>query len=308
MSSFYFRISGCITMKAKGRGFSLHLPRTLENQVDYRKLLASAAKHLFIYALAFTTIIPFVWLISSSLKWERDIFAFPIQWIPNPPRWENYAKVFERLPFGLYYLNTLKIALTVLVIQVLTCSMAAFSFTKLRYPGRSVLLVIYIATLMVPSQVTLIPQFIIVRSLKLFNTHLGLILLDGFSAFGIFMLVQFFRGVPNEMMDAAKIDGANLFTTYSRVVMPMSKPALSALAIMSIIGSFNDFMRPMIYLNTDDLRTITLGLRTFVTKYASEINLQMAGTVMALVPILIVYIVAQEQIIRGISFNGGLKG
>lgn len=292
-------------MKNKKASLRVRLPRRADNRIDGGAVSAFIVKHLFIYALGFTTLVPFAWMLSSSLKWDRDVFATPIQWIPDPPRWENYVKVFQEIPFATYYLNSLKIAICVLALQLLTCSMAAFSFTKLHYRGRSFLLLVYIATLMVPSQVTMIPQFMSVRNLGLFNTHTALILLSGFSAFGIFMLVQFFRSIPEELMEAAKIDGANLFTIYWRIMLPLAKPALAALAIMSFIGEFNSFMQPMIYLNSEHLRTVTIGLRSFVTEYASAINLQMAGTVLTLVPVILIYIFAQEQIIQGISFNGG---
>ncbi|MDR3052111.1 MAG: carbohydrate ABC transporter permease [Oscillospiraceae bacterium] len=272
---------------------------------NMRAIVATVCKYVFIVGLSATTVLPFLWMVSSSLKLDRDVFAIPMRWIPSPVHWENYVQVFQKVSFATYYLNTLKIAGAVLILQLLTCTMAAFSFTKLRYPGRSALLIVYIATLMVPSQVTMIPQFIIVRNLGLFNTHGALILLAGFSAFGTFLLVQFFRGIPGELMDACKIDGAGYMVAYWRIILPLSLPALSALGIMSVIGEFNAFMQPMIYLNDEKLRTITLGLRSLVTEYVSAINLQMAGTVMALVPIVAVYVIAQEQIIKGISFNGG---
>ena len=148
-------------MKNKKASLRVRLPRRADNRIDGGAVSAFIVKHLFIYALGFTTLVPFAWMLSSSLKWDRDVFATPIQWIPDPPRWENYVKVFQEIPFATYYLNSLKIAICVLALQLLTCSMAAFSFTKLHYRGRSFLLLVYIATLMVPSQVTMIPQFMI---------------------------------------------------------------------------------------------------------------------------------------------------
>lgn len=286
-----------------------HFYRTKDGRVNFGAWIAVFLKYVFILALAFSTIIPFAWMLSSSLKMDKDIFRQPIQWIPIPPRWQNYPDVMKEIPFVTYYGNTLKISCIVLVLQLLTSSMAAFSFTKLHYPGRQVIFMMYLATLMVPSQVTLIPQFLIVRNLGLFNTHAAVILLSGFSAFGVFMLCQFFRGIPNELLEASRIDGAGYLRTYLQIVMPLSKPALSALGIMTFIGEFNSFMNPMIYINSVELRTLTIGLKSLVSEYASQISLQMAGTVMTLVPIILVYIVAQEQIIKGLAFNSvAVKG
>ena len=286
-----------------------HYYTTGSGKVSAGAVIATTVKYIFLPILALSTIIPFAWMLSSSLKMDKDIFLTQIWQIPRPIQWQNYPNVIKEFPFIRYYGNSLKIAVIVLLVQTLTSAMAAFSFTKLDYPGRSVLFMCYLATMMIPSQVTLIPQFMVIRRFGLFNTHAALILLGSFSAFGVFMLCQFFRNIPNELMDAAKIDGAGYGRTFMQIILPLSGPALASLAIMTFIGEMNDFMRPMIYLNTRELRTLTLGLRSLVSEYASQLSLQMAGTVMSLVPILIVYCFAQEQIIKGLAFNGAaVKG
>lgn len=277
----------------------------IKNTTNPKEVVLTVFKYLFICALAVTTVTPFLWMLSSSFKFDREVFQVPMYWIPKVFRWENYVEIFKQITFGRFYFNTLKIASLVTLLQLTTSSMAAFAFTKLKFPGRKGIFSLYLCTLMVPAQVILIPQFIIIKNLGLFNNHLSLILLAAFSPFGVFMLTQFFRGIPSTLLEAAKIDGANVFMMYYKIVVPLAMPAMSALAIMTFIGQMNDFMNPMIYINDVHLRTITLGIRMFATENTAQTSLQMAATVCALFPVIVVYVFAQEQIIRGIAFNGG---
>lgn len=257
--------------------------------------------------LGITMIIPFIWTLSASFKNNNEIFAYPISWIPEVFRWSNYREVCEQIPFLTYYLNTLKLAVIVTLGQLITCSLAAYSFSKMHYPGRDKIFLCYLATMMVPWHAIMIPQFIIVKNLGLNDSHWSLILINLFSAFGVFLLRQFMLGIPEELSEAARMDGCGELRIYSEIILPMSKPGIATLTVFTFNFMWNDYMAPMIYLTTDNLRTIQLGLATFRTQYGSEYGLIMAGTICALIPMLIIFIIGQRYLVEGIAFSG-LKG
>ena len=258
-------------------------------------------------ALGITMIIPFVWSLSASFKNNNEIFAYPVSWIPQVFRWSNYQEVCERIPFITYYLNTLKLAVIVTLGQLFTCSLAAYSFSKMHYPGRDKIFLCYLATMMVPWHAIMIPQFLVVKNLGLNDSHWSLILINLFSAFGVFLLRQFMLGIPGELSEAARMDGCGELKIYSKIILPMSKPGIATLTVFTFNFMWNDYMAPMIYLTSDNLRTIQLGLAAFRTQYGSEYGLIMAGTVCALIPMLLIFIVGQRYLVEGIAFSG-LKG
>lgn len=258
-------------------------------------------------ALGITMIIPFVWSLSASFKNNNEIFAYPVSWIPQVFRWSNYQEVCERIPFITYYLNTLKLAVIVTLGQFFTCSLAAYSFSKMHYPGRDKIFLCYLATMMVPWHAIMIPQFLVVKNLGLNDSHWSLILINLFSAFGVFLLRQFMLGIPGELSEAARMDGCGELKIYSKIILPMSKPGIATLTVFTFNFMWNDYMAPMIYLTSDNLRTIQLGLAAFRTQYGSEYGLIMAGTVCALIPMLLIFIVGQRYLVEGIAFSG-LKG
>ncbi|WMC91895.1 carbohydrate ABC transporter permease [Kineothrix sp. MB12-C1] len=252
-------------------------------------------------------IIPFLWTLSASFKNNNEIFSYPIRWIPEIFRWSNYKEVGEKIPFLTYYFNTLKISVIVTLGQVLTCSLAAYSFSKMQYPGRDKIFLCYLATLMVPWHAIMIPQFLVIKSLGLNDSHWSLILINLFSAFGVFLLRQFMLGIPDELSEAARIDGCGEFKIYSTIVFPMCKPGIATLVVFTFNFMWNDYMAPMIYLTSERLRTIQIGLASFRTQYGSEYGLIMAGTVCALIPMLLIFAAGQKYLVEGIAFSG-LKG
>jgi multiple sugar transport system permease protein len=252
-------------------------------------------------------VLPLIWTFSSSFKNNNEIFSYPIKWIPETFRWSNYQEVWSRIPFLTYFFNTLKLAVIVTVGQVLTCSLAAYGFSKMKFPGRDKIFFCYLATLMVPWHAVMIPQFTIVKYLGLNNSHWALILINLFSAFGVFLLRQFMLGIPEELSEAARIDGCGEFKIYSQIIMPMAKPGIATLVVFTFSFMWNDYMAPLIYLSTDKLYTIQVGLAAFRTQYGSEYGLIMAGTVCALIPMLIIFIIGQKYLVEGIAFSG-LKG
>jgi len=247
---------------------------------------------------------PFLWMVSTSLKENGDVFVYPPVWLPNPPTWGNYAYVLELLPFGRYLINTTFVSTTVTLLEVFTSSLAAFAFARVDFPGRDRLFLIYLATLMVPGQVTIIPNFLVVSWLGWNNTYMALIIPAAFSAFGTFLLRQFFLSIPVELEQAARIDGCGYFGIYRHIILPLSGPALATLTIFVFMVQWNSFLWPLIVTNSEELRTLTVGLSYFRDEYASQFNYLMAGTVMNVVPILIVYVALQRYFVRGIALTG----
>lgn len=255
-------------------------------------------------AIAVTTLVPFAWMVSTSLKAQSQVFLIPPQWIPDPVLWSNYADMMAAMPFGRYLFNSLFIAATVTLLELATSSLAGYSFARLRFPGRDRLFLLYLATLMIPGQVTLIPNFIVMRILGWIDTYYALIIPAAFSAFGTFLLRQFFLTIPYELEDAAKIDGAGYFGTYWRIILPLAKPALTTLAIFTFMAQWNSFLWPLIVTNSPEMRTLTVGLRMFQGQYLTRWPLLMAGTVFSLIPILTIYVIGQKYFVRGIALTG----
>ena len=256
--------------------------------------------------------VPLLWLISSSLKDQARIFIYPPQWIPDPVRWDNYSRVFEQIPFLRFYWNywnTIVVTGLAVVGQLLSASLVAFGFARLRFPGRDALFLILLSTIMIPYHVTLIPTFVLFRILGWLDTYAPLILpywLGG-GAFYIFLLRQFYMRLPIELDDAARIDGASTLGIYWRIILPQAMPALGVVAIFTFLNHWNDFFNPLIYLNTTEKYTLALGINLFRGYQTTQWNLLMAASVMVTAPCILLYALAQRYFIQGIVFTG-LKG
>jgi multiple sugar transport system permease protein len=257
--------------------------------------------------IAFIMIIPFVWMLSASFKAKTEIFTDPIQWIPRVFRTVNYEKVLNDIPFPIYFLNTAKITICVTALQLVTCSMAAFAFAKLKFPGRDKLFLAYLGTMMVPWHAIMIPQFMVIQKLGLYDNHLSLILTGAFSAFGVFIMRQNMLSIPDSLNEAAKIDGCGPFGIFTKIAVPLSKTGLATVTALTFTYVWNDYMGPMIYLDTDTKKTIQLGLATFKRQFDADYGAIMAGTVISLIPVVIVYALAQKYIVEGVAFTG-VKG
>jgi multiple sugar transport system permease protein len=250
--------------------------------------------------------VPLAWLLSTSLKLEGREFVVPPQWIPDPVVWSNYPIAMTTLPFGLYLWNTLIVTVGTLTGTLLTGSMAAFAFARLRFPGRGILFILLLSTLMLPQAVTLIPKFITFRYLGWINTlnPLWIPWWFGGGAFNVFLLRQFLMTLPHELDEAARIDGASNWRIYWSVLMPLCRPALITVAIFSFIHSWNDFLEPLIYLHDAKLRTLALGLRGFQDLYATQWTLMMAASAVIIAPVLVLFFICQRYFIRGIHLTG----
>ncbi len=267
--------------------------------------LKQIALHIILIIGAIIMALPFIWTLSSSLKDISQIFRVPPSFIPNPIVFSNYPRSLQALPFDRAYFNSIYIAGIVLVCQLLTASMAAYGFGKLKFPGADALFILFLATMMIPGQVTMIPLFLMMRDLKLLGTHWSLILPAAlFNAFGVFLLRQFVMGLPNDLEEAAVVDGASIPRIFFVIIMPLIKPALAAYGIFVFLGQWNNFLYPLIFLNRPETYTVPLLLNYFKGIYITEWPLLLAGTIIAVLPVLIVYIIFQRQIIEGIAITG----
>ena len=263
--------------------------------------------YVVLIALALVMLVPFVWMLSASFKLDKDVFIFPIEWIPKNPRWQNYVDIWSKIPLMTFVLNTAKLTLIVTFLQLLTSSFAAYAFAKLDFKGKDLLFLAYIATIAVPWQVYMVPQFMMMRSMGLADTHLAIIFLQAFSAFGVFMMKQFYEGIPTELCEAARIDGMSEYQIWYRILLPLSMPSLSTLTIFTFVNTWNDFLGPLIYLTTESKKTLQLGLRMFISQFGSEYGLIMAASVLSLIPVLIVFLSLQKYFVEGVAASG-VKG
>jgi len=265
------------------------------------------AIYVTVVLITLVMLLPFAWMLSASLKLSSEVFVFPIEWIPSKPQWQNYVDIWTKIPLALFIYNTSKLTIIVTLLQLFTSSFAAYAFAKLEFPYKNALFLGYIATIAMPWQVYMVPQFLLMREFGLNNTHLALICLQAFTAFGVFLMRQFYMSIPTELCEAARIDGMNEYQIWAKIILPLSKPALSTLTIFTFVSTWNDFLGPMIYLTKTELKTIQIGLRMFISQYSAEYGLIMAASVVALIPVLIVFLSLQRFFVEGVA-SSGLKG
>ncbi len=253
-------------------------------------------------------IVPFLWMLSASIKSNREVFLMdPFVWIPEQPKWDNYINIWTKIPLLKFVENTVILTIVVTFLQLLTSSFAAYSFAKLEFKHKNALFLAYIATIAMPWQVYMVPQFIMMRGMGLNDKLLAMICLQAFSAFGVFLMKQFYEGIPNDLCEAARIDGMSEYRIYAKIMLPLSKPALSTLTIFTFVNTWNDYLGPLIYLRTETKKTIQLGLKMFIGQYSAEYGLIMAGSVVSLVPVILVFLCLQKYFVEGVA-STGLKG
>lgn len=277
-------------------------PRRRAVQVAGRALM-----YVFLAVLAAAILLPFAWMAVSSVKADRDVFTVPIEWIPRSYHWANFTDIWTQIPLATYLENSLLLSVVITVLQVLTGSFAAYGFAKMRFPGRDALFVGYVATIAVPWQAYMVPQYIMMDKLGLVNSRWSLILIQAFGAFGVFLMRQFYLTVPDEISEAARLDGLSEYGIWARIMLPLSKPALASLALLTFVNTWNDYMGPFIYLTDNNLWTVQIGLRTFVGQYDAQYAMIMAGSVISVLPILVIFLLGQRYFVRGIATTG-LKG
>ena len=266
---------------------------------------------IFIYGLlsilAVLVVIPFGWLLLASVKTSNEVFSIPMKLLPAKFQWINYETIWSKIPLLTFFKNTFKISVLTTLLQVLSSCFAAYGFSKIKFKGRDFLFLVSVTTFAVPWQAYMVPQFALISKLHLTNTHLGLILMQAFSGFGVFLIRQVMISIPNELLEAARIDGLNEYGIFARIALPLVKPGIATLVIFTFVNIWNDFMGPLIYLNSTELKTIQLGIRMFISQYGADYALIAAASVCSLIPVLIVFIGCQKWFVEGIT-AGGVKG
>ena len=266
--------------------------------VGYAALIVAAAAML----------LPFFWMVMSSLKPSNEVFTAPIVWIPEVFVWDNYVQIWTDSGIGTWIRNTLILSVAVTLLQLLTGSFAAYGFARVKFPGRDILFLAYVGTIAVPWQSYMIPQFILLSNAKLTNTLWAIILLQAFGAFGVFLMKQFYETVPEELAEAARLDGLSEYGIWRRIMLPLSVPALASLALLTFVNTWNDFLGPLIYLRDKELWTMQLGLRNFVTSlYDVNYGVLFAGLTISVIPIAIIFLLGQRYFVEGIA-TSGMKG
>lgn len=272
------------------------------------RVIGKVFLYLVLIMITALMIIPFLWMLSASIKSNTEVFKItPFQFIPDVPRWDNYKEIWTKIPLMNFIGNTVFLTIVVTFLQLLTSSFAAYAFAKLEFKHKNALFLAYIATIAMPWQVYMVPQFIMMRGMGLNDKLLAMICLQAFSAFGVFMMKQFYEGIPDSLCEAARIDGMSEYRIYASIMMPLSKPALSTLTIFTFVNTWNDYLGPLIYLKTETKKTIQLGLKMFIGQFSAEYGLIMAGSIITLIPVLIIFLCLQKYFVEGVA-STGLKG
>jgi multiple sugar transport system permease protein len=263
--------------------------------------------YLTLAVAAAAVLLPFFWMVVSSLKANSDVNTVPIQWLPDPVVWQNYLDIWRKSDMATWLGNTLLLSVTVTALQVFTGSFAAYGFAKVRFPGRNLLFLAYIGTLAVPWQSYMVPQFILMSKLQLSDTLWSIIALQAFNALGVFLMKQYYETIPEELSEAARMDGMTEYGIYRRIMLPLSAPGLASLTLLTFVNTWNDYLGPLIYLRSPDVRTIQLGLSTFISQYNADYALIMTGSVLSVLPIAMIFLLGQRHFVEGIA-TSGLKG
>ncbi|NLJ74101.1 MAG: carbohydrate ABC transporter permease [Firmicutes bacterium] len=278
-----------------------------KNSVAVRKVVGKLVTHLILMIGLVIMIIPFLWMVTTSLKEIWEVFTPQMQWLPETPIWQNYVDAWNYAPFGRYYLNTAFVSISVVVLQLTICSLAAFALSRLEFPGRDIIFYGILGTMMLPGTIMLVPSYLVLHWLGWIDTYWALIIPAVFNAFGIFLLRQFFMTIPKDLDDAAIIDGCSRFGVLWRMIIPLSKPALAAIGLMTFMGQWNSFMWPLIVTNSENMRTITVGISMFKDQFSNMWTLMMAASTTATIPLLILFFFSQRFFIEGITLTG-MKG
>jgi len=273
-----------------------------------KKQIVSILLFIVLALGSFVFLFPFFWMISTSLKTDSEVWSYPIKWIPSKLIWKNYIEIFNILPFWRYFFNTFFITFCRITGQVISCSIVAYTFARIKFPGRNVLFILMLSTMMIPGVVTLIPSFVFFSKLNWVNTWLPLIVPMMFATpFNTFLLRQFYMALPKELDEAAKLDGCSIWGIFIRILLPLTKPAIAAIVVFEFMAGWNDFMGPLLYLVDDKLYTVSLALSFFQGKNHTDWQLLMAASTVASIPLLALFAIAQKYIIGGITMTG-IKG
>ena len=269
-----------------------------------RRRAANSLTHLVLLAAGLVMVVPFIWMVSTALKGNSEIYIYPPTWLPEQIHLENFSRAWRFAPFGRFYVNSIFVAVTITLSQVVTSALAGYVFARVRFPGRDVIFYMYVATLIVPTQVTMLPLFLMMNELKWINTYEGLIMPFLANAFVVFFLRQFFSTIPQELEDAAKIDGCSRTRFILQVLLPLSRPALASIGLFTFLGQWNSYIWPLIITNSTRMRTLPIGLRYFVEESGAQYNYMMAAALITVAPVVLLFFLAQRQFIESIARTG----
>lgn len=281
-----------------------HIDHSVGERHVTRGKVIKVLTYIALVSIGIIMFIPFFWMILGSFKTVQEVMQFPPTFIPKDPTIENYKEVFERLPFARYYMNTVITSVIPTVATVLTAAMAGFGFAKYRFTGRSVIFWLILATMMIPYPVTIVPLYVMAYRVGLVNTYTGLIVVSLSSAFGIFLMRQFCLSIPDDLLDAARIDGSSEFGIFFKIIIPLTKPALATLTIFTFTGNWNAYIWPLLIVNSDKLRTLSLAIPLFNGQYSNFPNLVYAASTMAVLPVILLFIFNQRYFTEGIAVSG----
>ncbi len=277
-------------------------------RIHWSEVTLKLVAYLLLLFLVISTVFPFYWMVSASFEQEQALYRIPPEWFPKPFLLENYVYIFTTMPFAKFVSNSFMVAILSTIGALLSCSLAAYAFARIRFHGRNLVFMIMLATMMIPYQVTMIPTFLIMHRLHWIDTHLPLWVPSFFGgAYGIFLIRQYMLTLPQELMDAAKIDGCSHFGIYWRIVMPLSRPVLATLGLLSFMGSWNNLLGPLLYLNSESKFTLALALTRFQGMNYTYVTKTMAGATVSVLPVAILFIFTQQYFVQGITLTG-LKG
>ncbi|MDH5174000.1 MAG: carbohydrate ABC transporter permease [Elusimicrobiota bacterium] len=279
----------------------------VKRKLKLEKILTLSRKifiHLLLILGLAITLAPFIWMISTSFKSSESVFTFPPQWIPKHPTTEQYQRLFREVNFLQFFKNSVIIAFGITLFSLFLNSLGGFAFAKYRFPGKEKIFALLLATLMVPAQITMIPVFLMLKTVGLINSYWGLIIPAGASAFGIFLMRQFITTIPNDLIESARIDGCSEFRIYWTIILPLCKPVVAALGIFTFMGSWNAFLWPLIIMIKENMYTLPVALANLSGQYATKFGLLMAGAVVVVAPVIIVFIIAQRYVIKGVAVTG----
>ncbi|MBI4731646.1 MAG: carbohydrate ABC transporter permease [Chloroflexi bacterium] len=275
------------------------------NWPRFQKLALDLLWYVVVILLALAVMVPFIWMIVTSLKGQTEVFAYPPTWIPQQPQWENYLDVWQEAPFGRYFLNSTIVAVSVTIGQLTACVLAAFAFARMNFKGKNTMFLLFLSTTMISSQVTLVPSYLIMRSLNWIDHYQALIVPFLANAFGVFMIRQSFRTVPRELEEAAILDGCGRFRFLVQILLPLCKPILASQALFAFMGNWNSYLWPLIVTNRDDMRTLQIGLRYFVSgEGGTQWGLYMAAAVLISVPVILIYFLVQKTFVESMASTG----
>jgi multiple sugar transport system permease protein len=275
--------------------------------LSFQRRLAGRLSHLFLIVTSLLMISPFLWMITTSLKGSQEIYIYPPTLFPAELHWENFSHVWEAVPFGRFYFNSLLVTSVITASQVANAVLAGYVFARIEFPGRDLIFYLYLATLIIPTQVTMLPLFLLISRLGWVDTYQALVVPFLANAFAVFFLRQFFSTLPRELEDAARLDGCSRLRYLWQIVLPLSRPAVATITLFIFLSHWDDYLWPLVVTNTTTMRTLPIGLRFFIEESGTQFNYMMAAALMAVAPIILLFLAAQRQFIEGIALSG-MKG